>query len=136
MLYGYCRSANRNKDSLKKQVEWLKNKGVKSENIYEDVASGLNTNRVELNKLLENIEEGDTIFSEDINRITRSSKGLEQIIKLAKEKQVKFVLGEHVINGINGVDIGTEGVAGIVSTLVDISREFEESLDDIDNIEE
>ncbi|HIG0360370.1 TPA: recombinase family protein [Clostridium sporogenes] len=136
MVYGYCRSANDNKKSIEQQIEWVKIKGVKEENIYKDTGSGLNTNRVELNKLLDSVKEGDTILAKDINRITRNSKGLEEIIKLAKEKQVKFILGKHVIDGINGVDIGTEGVAAVLSTSIDILREFEESLVDIDNIEE
>ncbi|MBN3403391.1 recombinase family protein [Clostridium botulinum] len=132
MLYGYCRSANGNKESLEKQIEWLKDKGVKIENIYEDVASGLNTNRVQFNKLLENIKKGDTIFSKDIEKITRDVKELEKIIEFAKTKRVKFVLGEHVINGINGVDKGVEGISAVFSTL----KEYEQSISsDIDNIE-
>ncbi|MBY6898786.1 recombinase family protein [Clostridium botulinum] len=132
MLYGYCRSANGNKESLEKQIEWLKDKGVKTENIYEDVASGLNTNRVELNKLLENIKKGDTIFSKDISRITRDVKGLEKIIEFAKNNNVKFVLGEHVIDDINGVDKDVEGMSAVLSVLA----EYEQSINDIDNIEE
>ena len=76
MVYGYCRSANDNKKSIEQQIEWVKIKGVKEENIYKDTGSGLNTNRVELNKLLDSVKEGDTILAKDINRITRNSKGL------------------------------------------------------------
>ena len=124
MVYGYCRSANDNKKSIEQQIEWVKIKGVKEENIYKDTGSGLNTNRVELNKLLDSVKEGDTILAKDINRITRNSKGLEDI------------LGNHVIDGINGVDAGTEGVAAVLSTSIDMLREFEDSLVDIDDIEE
>ncbi|MBO0571836.1 recombinase family protein [Clostridium botulinum] len=138
MIYGYCRSGNLNNKSLENQIEWVKSKGVKEENIYKDTGSGIDLNRVELNKLLDNVKEGDIIFSKDISRITRNSKGLEEIIKLAKEKQVKFALGEHVIDGIRGVDKGVEGIAAIISSSVDSLRGYEENIidGDIDNIEE
>lgn len=134
MLYGYCRSGNLNNKSLEKQIKWLKDKGVKEENIYKDNGSGIDANRVELNKLLDIVQEGDTIFSKDINRLTRSHKGLEKIIEFAKIKRVKFVLGDHVIDGINGVDKGVEGISAVLSVL----KDYEESIEnaDIDNIEE
>lgn len=125
MLYGYCRSANGNKESIEKQIEWLKNKGVKEKDTYIDNGSGLDENRIELNKLFENVKEGDTIFSEDINRITRSSKGLEEIIKLSKNKHVKFVLGDKIIDGINGVDKVVEGISAVFN----VFTEYEQSIE-------
>ncbi|MFV3012005.1 recombinase family protein [Clostridium botulinum] len=134
MIYGYCRSANGNKENLEKQIEWVKSEGASEKDIYIDIGSGLNTNRVELNKLLDNVKEGDTIFSKDISRITRSTKGLEEIIKFAKEKRVRFVLGDHFIDGINKIDKGIEGISAILSAF----REYEQSIENsyIDNIEE
>lgn len=126
MLYGYCRSANGNKESIKKQFEWLKNKGVKEKNTYIDNGSALDENRIELNKLFENVKEGDTIFSKDINRITRNNKGLEEIIELAKNKHVKFVLGDKIIDGINGVDKVVEGMSAVFNVFTEYEQRIEE----------
>lgn len=133
MLYGYCRS-NGNKESLEKQIEWLKDKGVKEENIYKDTGSGIDPNRVELNKLFENVKKGDTIFSKDINRITRSHNGLEKIIEFAKTKHIKFILGNEIIDGIDGIDKAIEGVAAVLNEFEKYQQNIENS--DIDNIEE
>ncbi|EPS53184.1 TPA: recombinase family protein [Clostridium botulinum] len=134
MLYGYCRSANGNKESLEKQIEWVKSKGASEKDIYIDIGSGLDPNRVEMNKLLENIKEGDIIFSEDINRITRSKDGLEKIIEFAKTKRVKFILGDEIIDGINGVDKAIEGVLAVLNEFEKYQQDIENSA--IDNIEE
>jgi len=115
MLYGYVRSASG--DKTQTQLEWLKNKGVQE--VYIDIGSGLDKNRIELNKLLESVKEGDTIFSKGIDRVTRDTKGLEEIIEFAKTKRVKFVLGDNVIDGINGVDPVAEGMSAILSVLRD-----------------
>ncbi|NFD30395.1 resolvase [Clostridium botulinum] len=108
MIYGYCRSGNSNNRSLENQIEWIK------------------SNRVELNKLLDIVQEGDTIFSKDINRLTRSHKGLEKIIEFAKTKRVKFVLANEIIDGINGVNKGIEAISAMISTL----KEYEESIEE------
>ncbi|ACA46484.1 recombinase family protein [Clostridium botulinum] len=133
MIYGYCRTANDNKKSIENQIGWIKSKGVNEKDIYIDIGSALE-NGAELNKLLDSIQEGDTIFSKDINRITRSHKGLEKIIEFAKTKRVKFVLGDKIIDGINGVDIGVEAISAMISTL----KEYEEIIENsyIDNMEE
>ncbi|ABS41649.1 recombinase family protein [Clostridium botulinum] len=131
MLYGYCRSGNLNSKSLENQIEWVKSNGVEEENIYKDTGSANDTNRVELNKLFDIVQEGDTIFCKDINRLTRSHKGLEKIIEFAKTKRVKFVLansiidGLKIIDGIEGVDIGVEAISAMISTL----KEYEESIE-------
>ncbi|EJP6471345.1 recombinase family protein [Clostridium botulinum] len=134
MIYGYCRSGNLNNKSLENQIEWIKSNGVEEKNIYKDTGSANDTNRVELNKLLNIVQEGDTIFCKEINRLTRSHKGLEKIIEFAKEKHVKFILGDEIIDGINGVAKGVEGISAVLSVL----KNYEESIEnsDIDNIEE
>lgn len=49
-IYGYCTSPKRNITGMENQVQWLKSKGVKEENIYKDIASELDKNRIEFNK--------------------------------------------------------------------------------------
>ncbi len=72
------------------------------------------------------MKEEDSIFSKDINRITRDVKGLEKIIEFAKNNHVKFVLGEHVIDGINGVDKGVEGISAVLSVFAEYEQNIEE----------
>ncbi|ASN68315.1 hypothetical protein 10S11_53 [uncultured Caudovirales phage] len=118
--YGYARSSN--EDGIKRQIEWLKDKGVKE--VYIDKNA-----KVELNKLLNILKEGDTLITRGIDRITRDIKGLEEIIEFAKNKRVKFVLGDKIIDGINGVDPSIERMSAVLNT-------FKECEDKIVGIEE
>lgn len=56
-----------------------------------DKVSGKNTERPELNKLLEFARTGDTIIVESISRFARNTKDLLQLIDQLKEKDIAFI---------------------------------------------
>lgn len=75
MNYGYARcSTNELKQDIDRQKRELIKQGVAEENIYFEYESGTKIDRVEFNRLLETIDEGDTIIATEVSRITRSTK--------------------------------------------------------------
>ena len=75
MNYGYARcSTNELKQDIDRQKRELIKQGVSEENIYFEYESGTKIDRVEFNRLLEAIDEGDTIIATEVSRITRSTK--------------------------------------------------------------
>lgn len=88
-IYGYIRvssESQKNNFSLENQKEKLKKLGVLPENIFEDVGSGLDYNRVNFTSLLEKAQKGDVIYVDKIDRFGRSMReGLELFFKLKSE---------------------------------------------------
>ena len=81
MIYGYARcSTNESMQDIDRQIRELKQQGAEDKTIYREYESGTKTNRVELQKLLDIVEPGDTILATEVSRITRSTKQLCDII--------------------------------------------------------
>ena len=94
MLYGYCRCATDEKGmGIELQERELIARGVDPKNIYKECASGIKRDRAELNRLLDVVEAGDTIIAKDLSRVTRSQEHLMDILRIAKEKRLKLILG-------------------------------------------
>jgi DNA invertase Pin-like site-specific DNA recombinase len=55
--------------------------------------NGKQQNKIEWTRLLEKIEEGDTIVTTEVSRISRSTKQLCEIIELAQERRIKLIIG-------------------------------------------
>ena len=67
MNYGYARcSTNELKQDIDRQKRELIKQGVAEENIYFEYESGTKIDRVEFNRLLETIDEGDTIIATEV----------------------------------------------------------------------
>lgn len=65
--------------------------------VFTDKASGKNTDRPELQRMLDYIREGDTVTVESYSRLARSTKDLLTIVDKMKEKGVAFIsLKENV----------------------------------------
>lgn len=109
MEYGYSRcSTNMTKQDISRQIRELENKGVKKENIYFEYASGIKTDRVELKKLLAVVKKGDTIIATEVSRITRSTRQLCEIIEFAKNKHIRLILGNFIVDCSKELDPMTE----------------------------
>ena len=91
MIYGYCRcSTTEEKQDIDRQKRELKSAGVPEENIYLEYGSGIKTDRVQLNRLLDIVSQGDTIVTTEVSRLTRSTKQLCDILETVKNKQIKL----------------------------------------------
>lgn len=65
--------------------------------IFIEKASGKNTNRPELKKMLEYVREGDVLYIESISRLARSTRDLLSIVQQLQEKKVELIsLKEHI----------------------------------------
>ena len=65
--------------------------------VFTDKASGKNTDRPELQKMLEYVREGDTVTVDSYSRLARNTKDLLIIVDKLKEKGVAFIsLKENV----------------------------------------
>lgn len=122
MIYGYCRcSTNETKQDISRQERDLKALGVtEKKNIFKEYESGTKIHRVELERLLSLVKEGDTIVATEASRITRSTKQLCEIIELAKEKKICLIFGNIKVDCRKEVDPMTEAflqMAGVFSQL-------------------
>ena len=94
MIYGYARcSTNEAKQDINIQVKELKKLGATDETIYLEYESGTKKDRIEFNKLLERVEEGDTIVAVEVSRLSRSTQHLCEVIEIIKNKKLKLVIG-------------------------------------------
>ncbi|MBW5775513.1 recombinase family protein [Listeria monocytogenes] len=58
--------------------------------IYEEKISGATEDREQLQKMLEDLQEGDIIYVTDLTRITRSTQDLFELIDLIRNKKASL----------------------------------------------
>ena len=93
MIYGYARcSCNDTKQDITRQIRELKQLGATDKTIYKEFVSGASTKKVEWEKLLQVIHEGDTIVVTEVSRISRSTKQLCAVIELIQQRKLKLII--------------------------------------------
>lgn len=85
MLVGYARVSTE-EQNLDRQIDLLVEYGVDKRNIYQEKISGTKAYREQLDKMIEELQEGDTVIITDLTRISRSTKDLLNIIDRIKTK--------------------------------------------------
>ncbi len=73
---------------LDRQIKQLKAEGC--EVIYQDKISGSAKSRPELNKMLEELKEGDLVLVTDLTRISRSSQHLFELVEIFRNKKANL----------------------------------------------
>lgn len=123
-IYGYARcSTDETKQQIDRQVRELKELGATKETIYLEYESGTKINRVELNRLLEKVQNGDQIIATEVSRITRSTKQLCDILDLVQDKKLKLVLGGFIVDCTKGeLDPMTEGMLKMMGVFAEMER--------------
>jgi DNA invertase Pin-like site-specific DNA recombinase len=106
------------------QIDALKKVGVKTENIYQDQASGAKDDRPGLTSCLKALRKGDTLFVWKLDRLGRSLKNLVEIIDELKKREI----GLKVLTG-TGAEIDTRTpsgklIFGIFASLAEFEREL------------
>ena len=72
--------------NLDRQIEALNKEGC--EKIYTEKITGANTNRPQLQLMLDELKEGDTIIRiKDLTRFSRSTRDLFDLLDLIKKKK-------------------------------------------------
>lgn len=123
MIYGYARCSTDNiKQDITRQTRELKSLGVEKDNIYFEYASGTKIDREQLIRLMDKVVKGDTIVATEVSRITRSSKQLCEIIEFAKDKKIKLILGNFVVDCTKQLDAMTEGMLKMMGVFAELER--------------
>lgn len=123
MEYGYCRcSTNESKQDIDRQKRELINKGIKSNNIYFEYVSGTKDVKEQWNLLVSKLNSGDTVVTTELSRITRSTRQLCDILDMAKDKQIKLVLGDFVVDCRGQLDAMTEGMLKMMGVFAELER--------------
>lgn len=86
-IYGYARISTDLQD-LTRQKTKLVESGVAEENIFIDIGTGKNFNRIQLRKLVDKtIQSGDTIYICSLDRLGRDIRGIEEEYNLITNKR-------------------------------------------------
>jgi len=123
MMYGYARcSTNEERQDIDRQKRELKKLGVKDTNIFLEYESGTKSDRIQLNRLLSSVKQGDTIATTEVSRLTRSTKQLCEIIELAKSKHLKLIIGTFIVDCTKDLDPMTQGMIMMWGVFAEMER--------------
>ncbi|MEJ6464426.1 recombinase family protein (plasmid) [Fusobacterium nucleatum] len=91
-IYGYAR-VSREVQDLTRQLKALTSAGVEPQNIFKDIGSGKDFNRIEYQKLVnQTLKAGDTLYITSIDRLGRDMKAIEQEYQIITElRQCKLI---------------------------------------------
>ncbi len=89
-IYGYARVSTEGQ-CLDRQIDALKGVGVLEEYIYTEKMSGTKSNRPKLKALLQQVEAGDVLYIESLNRLGRSSSDLITLMQSLSDMGVTLV---------------------------------------------
>ncbi|MEG0944868.1 MAG: recombinase family protein [Angelakisella sp.] len=95
MKIGYIRVSTEEQNTIRQEVI-MGELGV--DEIYIEKASGKNTNRPQLQALLNFTRKGDTVIVESISRFARNTKDLLELIEILSAKEVQFVSKKEAID--------------------------------------
>lgn len=85
MVVGYARVSTE-QQNLDRQIDMLVEFGVDKRNIYKEKITGTKLNREQLNKMIEELQQGDIVIITDLTRVSRSTRDLLKIIDNIKSK--------------------------------------------------
>ena len=95
MTYGYARVSTADQN-LDRQMDALKKYGI--DRLYCEKISGTKKSRPELDRMLAEIREGDTIVIESLSRLGRSVKNLAELMEVLNGKNIRLVSLKETID--------------------------------------
>ncbi len=95
MKIGYIRVSTQEQNTMRQEV-LMEALGV--DEVYIDRMSGKNTNRPELQKMMEYVRRGDTVIVESISRFARNTHDLLELVEQLTAKGVEFVSKKEAID--------------------------------------
>lgn len=95
MKIGYIRVSTQEQNTIRQEV-LMQELGV--DEVYIDHMSGKNTNRPELQRMLEYVRRGDTVIVESISRFARNTRDLLELVERLTQKGVEFVSKKEAID--------------------------------------
>ena len=102
MIYGYARcSTNEEKQDINRQIRELKAAGA--EEVVFEYEHGDAKVKQNLQMLMKTAQEGDTIITLEVSRLSRSTQQLCEIIDVIREKRLRLIIiGSITIDCRNG----------------------------------
>ena len=88
----------------------------------QNMKAGTKEDRIELQRLLNTVNEGDTIISTEVSRITRSTKQLCEIVQFAKDNKIKLILGTFIVDCTKELEPMTEGMLKMMGVFAELER--------------
>lgn len=88
MLVGYVRVSTAEQNTAR-QESLMRDLGL--ERVFVDYASGKDSDRTELKKLLAFVREGDLVVVESVSRFAKKTRELLRLVGLLNEKRVEFI---------------------------------------------
>lgn len=95
MKIGYIRVSSIEQNTIRQEV-LMESLGV--DEVYIDRISGKNTNRPELQKMMNYVRKGDTVIVESISRFARNTKDLLELVEQLTSKGVEFISQKEAID--------------------------------------
>ena len=95
MKIGYIRVSTQEQNTIRQEVLMQE---LEVDEIYIDRMSGKNTNRPELQKMMEYVRHGDTVIVESISRFARNTRDLLELVERLTKKGVEFVSKKEAID--------------------------------------
>ena len=95
MKIGYIRVSTQEQNTIRQEV-MMEQLGV--EELYIDKASGKNTDRPELKKMMAYVRRGDPVIVESISRFARNTRDLLNLMEQLSAKGVEFVSKKEAID--------------------------------------
>lgn len=124
-IYGYARcSTDESKQDVKRQVNELLSKyDISKGNMFFEYESGANDDRKQFNRMLKQLQQGDCVVTTEVSRLTRSTKHLCEVIELAKEKHIKLIIGDFIVDCSKGeLDPMTDGMIKMMGVFAEMER--------------
>lgn len=95
MKIGYIRVSTTEQNTIRQEVLLAE---LDVEAVFMDKASGKNTDRPELKKMIAYVREGDTVIVESISRFARNTKDLLELMEQLTAKKVAFISKKEAID--------------------------------------
>lgn len=95
MIRAYARVSTADQN-LDRQLDALKNYGI--DIMYCEKMSGTKKSRPELDRMMKEVEDGDTIVIESLSRLGRSVKNLAELMEIFNQRNIRLVSLKETID--------------------------------------
>lgn len=95
MKIGYIRVSTQGQNTIRQEVLMQE---LNVDEVYIDHMSGKNTNRPELQRMMEYVRRGDTVIVSEIARFARNTRDLLELVERLTTKGVEFVSKKESID--------------------------------------
>jgi DNA invertase Pin-like site-specific DNA recombinase len=123
--YSYQRistTTKNDKQSMLRQEKFAKDNDIPKSNWFQEEASGAKKDRPKLKQLLSVLKESDELYVIDASRLTRSLSQLLEILDFCKNKKIKLIMGDFVLDCTGELSVLTQGQIMMLGMINEINR--------------